>query len=107
MAQDLRLAPMLDTLRASGRQVFLATNSLFDYTHIVMVRTGLKFHFLINFQTRVLWLYRCCLKAHHMHPSCGTWTCKSTVRHGTCHILFFLGIFQGGRFVVVDPDLPN
>lgn len=36
-AQDLRLAPMLDTLRASGRQVFLATNSLWDYTHIVMV----------------------------------------------------------------------
>ncbi len=35
-AQDLRLAPMLDTLRASGRQVFLATNSLWDYTHIVM-----------------------------------------------------------------------
>lgn len=35
---------MLDTLRASGRQVFLATNSLFDYTHIVMVRTGLKFY---------------------------------------------------------------
>jgi hypothetical protein len=27
---------MLDTLRASGRQVFLATNSLWDYTHIVM-----------------------------------------------------------------------
>ena len=36
--QDLRLAPMLDTLRASDRQVFLATNSLWDYTHIVMVR---------------------------------------------------------------------
>jgi hypothetical protein len=35
-AQDLRLAPMLDALRASGRQVFLATNSLWDYTHIVM-----------------------------------------------------------------------
>ena len=35
--QDLRLAPMLDTLRASDRQVFLATNSLWDYTHIVMV----------------------------------------------------------------------
>ena len=37
--QDLRLAPMLDTLRASDRQVFLATNSLWDYTHIVMVRS--------------------------------------------------------------------
>ncbi|KAK9843987.1 hypothetical protein WJX81_001142 [Elliptochloris bilobata] len=34
--EDLRLAPTLDTLRASGRQVFLATNSLWDYTHIVM-----------------------------------------------------------------------
>ena len=39
--QDLRLAPMLDTLRASDRQVFLATNSLWDYTHIVMVRCHL------------------------------------------------------------------
>ena len=40
--QDLRLAPMLDTLRASDRQVFLATNSLWDYTHIVMVRFHLS-----------------------------------------------------------------
>lgn len=34
--EDRRLAPLLDTLRASGRRIFLATNSLWDYTHVVM-----------------------------------------------------------------------
>ena len=36
MHEDPRLAPTLDSLRASGRKVFLATNSLWDYTHVVM-----------------------------------------------------------------------
>ncbi len=27
---------MLESLRASGRKLFLATNSLWDYTHVVM-----------------------------------------------------------------------
>jgi len=34
--EDRRLAPLLDILRASGRRLFLATNSLWDYTHVVM-----------------------------------------------------------------------
>jgi hypothetical protein len=34
--EDRRLGPLLDTLRASGRRLFLATNSLWDYTHVVM-----------------------------------------------------------------------
>ena len=33
---DPRLGPMLQMLRASGRKVFLATNSLWDYTNVVM-----------------------------------------------------------------------
>ena len=33
---DPRLGPMLHTLRASGRKVFIATNSLWDYTNVVM-----------------------------------------------------------------------
>ncbi len=36
MHEDPRLAPTLESLRASGRKVFLATNSLWDYTHVVM-----------------------------------------------------------------------
>ena len=36
MHEDPRLAPMLESMRASGRKVFLATNSLWDYTHVVM-----------------------------------------------------------------------
>ena len=36
MHEDPRLAPMLESLRVSGRKVFLATNSLWDYTHVVM-----------------------------------------------------------------------
>ena len=36
MHGDPRLAPMLESMRASGRKVFLATNSLWDYTHVVM-----------------------------------------------------------------------
>lgn len=35
-AQDLRLLPYLESLRRSGRKLFLATNSLWDYTHVVM-----------------------------------------------------------------------
>ena len=35
-AQDPRLPKLLEALRASGRKVFLATNSLWDYTHVVM-----------------------------------------------------------------------
>ena len=34
--EDLRLAPMLDSLRAAGKKLFLATNSQWDYTHVVM-----------------------------------------------------------------------
>lgn len=35
-AQDPRLPKLLEALRASGRKLFLATNSLWDYTHVVM-----------------------------------------------------------------------
>ena len=35
-AQDPRLPQLLEALRASGRKLFLATNSLWDYTHVVM-----------------------------------------------------------------------
>ena len=34
--QDPRLPQLLEALRASGRKLFLATNSLWDYTHVVM-----------------------------------------------------------------------
>ncbi len=34
--QDPRLPKLLESLRASGRKLFLATNSLWDYTHVVM-----------------------------------------------------------------------
>ncbi len=34
--QDPALVPLLDMLRRSGRKVFLVTNSLWDYTHVVM-----------------------------------------------------------------------
>ncbi len=34
--QDPRLPKLLEALRASGRKLFLATNSLWDYTHVVM-----------------------------------------------------------------------
>lgn len=34
--RDEHLVHVLETLRASGRTVFLATNSLFDYTNVVM-----------------------------------------------------------------------
>lgn len=34
--QDPRLLPYLEALRRSGRKLFLATNSLWDYTHVVM-----------------------------------------------------------------------
>ena len=34
--EDLRLAPMLESLRAAGKKLFLATNSQWDYTHVVM-----------------------------------------------------------------------
>jgi hypothetical protein len=30
------LRPYLETLRESGRKLFLATNSLWDYTHVIM-----------------------------------------------------------------------
>lgn len=40
-AQDPLLPQVLTSLRASGRKVFLATNSLWDYTHVVM-------NFLLN-----------------------------------------------------------
>ncbi|RMZ54397.1 hypothetical protein APUTEX25_001973 [Auxenochlorella protothecoides] len=33
---DPSLGPVLGALRASGKRVFLATNSLWDYTHVVM-----------------------------------------------------------------------
>jgi len=33
---DPSLVPLLQTLRASGRKTFLVTNSLWDYTHVVM-----------------------------------------------------------------------
>ena len=33
---DPNLVPMLEMLRASGRKLFLATNSLWDYTNVVM-----------------------------------------------------------------------
>ena len=33
---DPALVPLLDLLRRSGRKVFLVTNSLWDYTHVVM-----------------------------------------------------------------------
>jgi 5'-nucleotidase len=36
MLQDPRLPKLLESLRASGRKLFLATNSLWDYTHVVM-----------------------------------------------------------------------
>jgi hypothetical protein len=34
--QDPHLVPMLQMYKASGRKVFLATNSLWDYTNVVM-----------------------------------------------------------------------
>ena len=34
--QDRRLEPLLEMLRSSGRKLFLATNSLWDYTHVIM-----------------------------------------------------------------------
>ncbi|CAL5221480.1 g3680 [Coccomyxa viridis] len=34
--EDPRLPKLLEALRASGRKLFLATNSLWDYTHVVM-----------------------------------------------------------------------
>lgn len=34
--RDPSLGPMLKMLRASGRKLFLATNSLWDYTHVIM-----------------------------------------------------------------------
>jgi hypothetical protein len=34
--QDPHLLPMLEMYKASGRKVFLATNSLWDYTNVVM-----------------------------------------------------------------------
>ncbi|CAL8468745.1 g8285 [Coccomyxa elongata] len=34
--EDPRLPKLLESLRASGRKLFLATNSLWDYTHVVM-----------------------------------------------------------------------
>jgi 5'-nucleotidase len=34
--EDRSLVPLLNTLRASGRKTFLVTNSLWDYTHVVM-----------------------------------------------------------------------
>jgi 5'-nucleotidase len=34
--QDEQLKPLLDMYRRAGRKVFLATNSLWDYTNVVM-----------------------------------------------------------------------
>ena len=34
--QDKHLKPLLDMYRKAGRKVFLATNSLWDYTNVVM-----------------------------------------------------------------------
>ena len=34
--QDGSLVPLFSTLRLSGKKVFLATNSLWDYTNVVM-----------------------------------------------------------------------
>lgn len=34
--QDLRLLPMLRDLRAAGKQLFICTNSQWDYTHVLM-----------------------------------------------------------------------
>jgi len=36
MHPDLRLAPTLDMLRAAGKKLFLATNSQWDFTNVVM-----------------------------------------------------------------------
>ena len=36
LPQDPRLPRLLESLRSSGRKLFLATNSLWDYTHVVM-----------------------------------------------------------------------
>lgn len=33
---DLRLAPTLEMLREAGKKIFLATNSQWDYTTVVM-----------------------------------------------------------------------
>ncbi|GAB4817277.1 hypothetical protein N2152v2_004323 [Parachlorella kessleri] len=42
--EDPMLVPLLDMLRQAGKKVFLATNSLWDYTHVVMnwILTGKK-----------------------------------------------------------------
>lgn len=34
--EDTRLAGILDMYRAAGKKLFVATNSLWDYTHVVM-----------------------------------------------------------------------
>lgn len=33
---DEQIVPMLEMIRRSGRSTFLVTNSLWDYTHVVM-----------------------------------------------------------------------
>lgn len=34
--EDEQIVPMLEMIRKSGRSTFLVTNSLWDYTHVVM-----------------------------------------------------------------------
>lgn len=34
--EDKRLAGIMDMYRAAGKKLFVATNSLWDYTHVVM-----------------------------------------------------------------------
>ena len=34
--EDLRLIGIMDMYRAAGKKLFVATNSLWDYTHVVM-----------------------------------------------------------------------
>lgn len=95
--QDEQLRPLLEMYRQAGRKVFIATNSLWDYTNVVM-------NFLIDgkvgaerdtewLQVRshpaaALWPCQVACQAHHKRaPSCvivRMWQRHCAVREGAC-----------------------
>ena len=74
-AQDPRLPKLLEALRASGRKLFLATNSLWDYTHVVMNfllagRTGSQrnMDWLEYFDAVITGMHQLCQPSHLPAP---------------------------------------
>jgi 5' nucleotidase family len=71
---DLRLGPTLEMLRAAGKKLFLATNSQWDYTSVVM-------NFLLTGRT---WRLLCVLLGCACHPAWRLGTAGASAQSVVC-----------------------